>query len=46
MLLNQRNRNMTLPGQKEKDDIVGEVSKDLNYLNVFVQPIGSINIFS
>lgn len=23
-----------------------EVSNDLNYLNVFVQPIGSINIFS
>lgn len=46
MLLNQRNRNVTLQGQKEKDDVVGEVSKDLNYLNVFVQPIGSINIFS
>ena len=46
MLLNQRNRNVELTGQREKGDIVGEVSKDLNYLNVFVQPIGSINIFS
>lgn len=46
MLVDQRGPEVTLQAAGEKDKIEKELQNDLNYLNVFVQPIGSVNIFS
>lgn len=46
ILLNQRGEKQSKSTQNEKNKIEKEIENDLNYLNVFVQPIGSINIFA
>jgi hypothetical protein len=48
MLLEQKNQPEPVRYEQinEKDKIEKEIQSDLNYLNVFVAPIGSINIFT